>query len=119
MNQDPKDLASKPADATSPTEALDDAMKPVELGNAKPRDLCEVLSRILMLIPEAPGWRNLRQELRYIHDTVSFQPPEAMSGWWQRAGSALHQWLGEPARDSPPWVWAVVRCFSGDPELRP
>jgi hypothetical protein len=32
-NKGNKDLAQKPPDATSPTEALNDAMKPTELGN--------------------------------------------------------------------------------------
>ena len=91
-----------------------DAMKPAALPNEKPRDLGEVIQRIIALVPTAQ-YGGLRDRLGLIHETLFYQPPESLPGWWSKTGENLRDFMGTNPydRDNPPWMSQVADIFSG------
>jgi hypothetical protein len=58
----------------------------------KPRNLADVIERLLALIPE--DQQKLRAELKKVQDSSRYCPPENMGMFWQEGALALQLTIG-------------------------
>jgi hypothetical protein len=83
-------------------------MSTVENTEPTPRDLTEVITAVLELIPETE--QQIRSMLGNLRETAFFAPPEGMGALWSLGTEYLIEELGEP---TTPWKVEVARVWSG------
>ncbi len=75
------------------------------------RDLSEVLTAMLAVIPDAE--RDLRGRLTWIVETLPYQPPEAHGEYWHRGALTISKYFYDQ-EPSPGWEADMVAIWMGE-----
>lgn len=76
------------------------------------RDLCEIIDRMLEVIPE--DQTILREKLESHYESVMLSPPEMILFQWNEVGDTLYQFVFSDFYPEVEWQDKIERIWTGD-----